>query len=76
MNEAPLFIVVLIFLQSVSLLSLFLLNRKYQALKEKLKNRPYSLELTEFLSDTRSGFSFVRVDPESVFIRSPREFKN
>lgn len=46
------------------------------ALKEKHKLRPQSMELSEFLSDTRSlGFSFVRVEPDSVFIRAPRDHK-
>ena len=51
----------------------------------KLKNKPpppappppppgKSIELTEFLSDVKSnGFGFVRVDPGSVFMRSPRD---
>jgi hypothetical protein len=33
-----------------------------------------SLELTEFLTDMkRHNYSFVRVDPDSMFYRSPRE---
>ena len=41
----------------------------------KIKSTPRSksMELTEFLGDLENGgFSFVRVDPKSVFYRSPK----
>lgn len=39
----------------------------------KMKPRAPSDELSDFLQDQREyGYSFVRVDPRSVMIRSPR----
>jgi hypothetical protein len=48
-----------------------LASRKKELREMKLKQTE---ELTDFLSDFRNhGYSFVRVDPGSVFMRSPRE---
>lgn len=50
----------------------------HQEEEEKLKAQPtaqpnQSLELTEFLRDqSQFGYSFVRVDPNSVYFKSPR----
>ena len=56
---------------------LFDLNARLKEKDEKLKARKpetQSQELSDFLADFKShGFSFTRVDPDSVFVRSPRE---
>lgn len=50
------------------------LYAELQVLKSKPPPpREHSLELTEFLADTKKyGYGFVRVDPASVIQRSPR----
>jgi hypothetical protein len=41
---------------------------------KKESSQKKSQELTEFLADFKlHGYSFVRVDPGAVFMRSPRE---
>jgi uncharacterized protein YdcH (DUF465 family) len=42
-----------------------------------LKDNRQSLELTEVLQDVKErGLSFIRVCPDSVFLRSPKEKKH
>lgn len=57
---------------------IFLLRHQIKNLREQLKNTQTStqpgLELSEFLSDqARYGYSFLRVDPKSVMLRTPRD---
>jgi hypothetical protein len=57
---------------SIVIIIQFILIRR---LKNKAPPPPrgHSLELTEFLSDTKTyGYGFVRVDPGTVIQRSPR----
>ena len=61
-----------------SLLTLIIVAVKYRKIKRELDQmkanpRKHSDELSDFLLDQRDyGYSFVRVDPSSVMIRSPR----
>jgi hypothetical protein len=50
------------------------IESKENELETVKKREGNSKELTEFLADFNSyGYSFVRVDPGAVFMRSPRE---
>lgn len=60
---------------SVLSVYLFVKYRKLKADYDLMKNRSSgaSEELSDFLRDQKEyGYSFVRVDPMSVMIRSPR----
>jgi cytochrome c-type biogenesis protein CcmH/NrfF len=50
-------------------------EQEFEKLTSQLREaRNQSQELTDFLADFKShGYSFVRVDPGAVFMRSPRE---
>jgi hypothetical protein len=51
-----------------------LLRSKEDELAAAKADKSQSIELSEFLYDqSRYGYSFVRVDPASVMIRSPRD---
>ena len=53
--------------------SLYLLYR-YHKLKESIKTRKNTIELSDFIRDLANGGAMlsVRVDPEHIFTRSPR----
>lgn len=71
MTSLELALSLLVVLQFISLIVLYFHLRNLKALKYKPQG--YSMELTEFLNDQKElGYSFVRVDPASVIIRSPR----
>ena len=68
-----LFLIVLVFqrvtIQELKQTNEFLLKESNNSKIEKQK----SLELTEFLQDFKEyGYSFVRVDPNSVFVRNSK----
>lgn len=49
------------------------INQELTRARSEKKQMP-SQELSEFLADFKThGYSFVRVDPDSVMLRSPRE---
>ena len=50
------------------------LKQAEERLEEARKKPQQTEELTEFLRDFKNhGYSFVRVDPDSVIMRSPKE---
>jgi hypothetical protein len=65
-------VLILICVLSVLLLISLVLNT-YQFFKRKKTKTTRSEELADFLADYQThGFGFVRVDPDSVLLRSPR----
>ena len=49
------------------------LQTELDNLRKAMPERKNSIELTEFLNDFKTnGFSLVRVNPDNVFLRSPK----
>ena len=62
-------VILLLFISNVAQYILYL------KLKKKIKTRPESLELTEFIHDLTQGSALIkctRVDSSALFLRSPR----
>ena len=56
---------------------IYKLNSEIDVLKKSLTDHPpasHSIELSEFLNDVnRYGYSYTRVSPNSIMVRSPRD---
>ena len=70
----PIVCIILLFFCMFLLTTLVNMREKLRYAEEKSKIPPTkSQELTEFLQDMKGhGYSFVRVDPDDVLMRTPR----
>jgi len=76
-NEFVYSVIIIVLIGFVFLISIIISDQiKIKTLKKKIKQKPASIELREFLADLAAGealISIQRVNPDHLFTYSPKD---